>query len=148
MLVAHTTSHERSQHAFKINISFGLILQNISDGSYRYFVPYRNKMLFMFPQVINRNDVEKLRRLLSDLDLSNYFQKAKPNSKWKLVAVVNCFYQVFKMGFPIGISQPLPDYIIHSKSIRIIQLLELLATSMFWKMRCKTKGCCTNYLTG
>ena len=110
--------YERSQHTFKINISFGLILQNISDGSYRYFVPYRNEMLFLFPQVINnRNDIEKLRRLLSDLDLSNYFQKAKPNSKWKPVAVVNCFYQVFKMGFPIGMSQPLPDYIKHSKSI-------------------------------
>ena len=69
-------------------------------------------MLFMFPQVINnRNDVEKPRRLLSDLDLSKYFQKAKPNSRWKPVAVVNCFYQVFKMGFPIGMSQPLPLYI-------------------------------------
>ena len=110
--------YERSQHAFKLNISFGLILQNISDGSYRYFVPYRNEMLFMFPQVINnRNDIEKLCKLLSDLDLSNYFQKAKPNSKWKPVAVVNCYYQVFKMGFPIGMSQCLPNYITNSKSI-------------------------------
>ena len=75
-------------------------------------------MLFMFPQVINnRNDIEKLRRLLSDLDPSNYFQKAKPNSKWKPVAVVNCYYQVFKMGFPIGSSRELPEYITHSKSI-------------------------------
>ena len=109
--------YEHSQYAFKVNISFGLILQNISDNSYRYFVPYTNEMLFLFLQVIsNRSDVEKLRGLLSNFDLSNYFQKAKPDSKWKPVAVVNCFYQVFKMIFPIGMSGPLPDYITLSKS--------------------------------
>ena len=35
-----------NQHAFRINLHFGLILQNTETGEYRYFVPYYNENLF------------------------------------------------------------------------------------------------------
>ncbi|XP_060570376.1 uncharacterized protein LOC132728723 [Ruditapes philippinarum] len=109
---------EHSAHSFKVNLSFGLILQNVETGIYRYFVPYYTDGLFLFPQLIsNRNDIEKLRKRLSELDISNYFQKQRPNSKWKPVFVTNVLYHVHKTSFPLGMSQPLPDYIVKSKSI-------------------------------
>jgi hypothetical protein len=109
---------EHSAHSFKVNLSFGLILQNVETGIYRYFVPYYTDGLFLFPQLIsNRNDIEKLRKRLSELDISNYFQKQRPNSKWKPVFVTNVLYHVHKTSFPLGMSQPLPDYIVKSKSL-------------------------------
>ena len=34
--------YQRSTHAFKINLSFGIILINIDNGEYRYFKAYDN----------------------------------------------------------------------------------------------------------
>ncbi|KAL4226296.1 hypothetical protein ACF0H5_014279 [Mactra antiquata] len=107
-----------SQTSFKINLSFGLILQNIVNHNYRYFSPHFTDGLFLFPQAINnREDVERLRSRLAALDLSSYFQKQKPNSKWKPVAITNVLFVVYKTSFPLGLSQPLPAYIKNSKSI-------------------------------
>ena len=109
---------ERSQNAFKVNVSFGLILQHVENGSYRYFSPHYTDSVFLFPQLIHsRSDVESLRNRLAELDIPNYFQKQRPDSKWKPVCVTNVLYNVFKLSFPLGTSKPLPGYITKSKSI-------------------------------
>ncbi|XP_060578349.1 metacaspase-2-like [Ruditapes philippinarum] len=109
---------ERSQTAFKINISFGLILQHVESEEYRYFSAHYTDKIFLFPQLINnRKDIEMLLLRLSKLDIPNYFHKQKPNSKWRPVFISNVLYNVNNTSFPLGLSQPLPKYILHSKSI-------------------------------
>lgn len=110
--------YDLRQSAFKINISLGLILQNVETGVFRFFVPYHNESIFLFPQLIsNRNDIDKIRKKLAALDILNYFQKQRPSTKWKPVMITNVLYQVYKTGFPLGLGQPLPAYITNSKSI-------------------------------
>ena len=44
----------RQQRAFRLNLVFGMILQNRETGRYRYFVPYRNNGIFERPLYISR----------------------------------------------------------------------------------------------
>ena len=100
---------ERPQNAFKIDLSFGPILQNINTQIYRYFASHYTDGLFLFPQLISsRQDIENLRLQLAKLDLSTYFHKQKPNSEWTPVVITNVLYVVYKTSFPKGLSQPLP----------------------------------------
>ena len=99
------------QNAFKINLSFGLILQNIETRKYRYFVPYRNENLFNAPMLIrNRNDLNQLRFRLQGMDIVTYALKQRPDTKFKPVLVTNIVYSVYRTSFPLGISQGLPGY--------------------------------------
>ena len=40
-------------HAFWINFSFGMILQNTETGEYRYYIPYFNNKMLQFPFTIS-----------------------------------------------------------------------------------------------
>ena len=57
--------YEIQQHAFRLNLHFGLILVNTETGEYRYFVPHENEALFPRPIYISRrHDLTKLRNRL------------------------------------------------------------------------------------
>ena len=70
---------------YKINLALGMILRHANTGEFRYFIPYRNEMLFDTPYVISRR--ANLRRLLlrlKKIDIKSYIERQRPNSKWNL----------------------------------------------------------------
>ena len=104
--------------SFKLNLSFGVILENIETGEFRYFRAYSNDPLFQTPiHISKREDLSKLRERLSELDITHYVMKARPNTHWRPALVTNVRFYVTNTGFPLGSPQVLPDYVRNSKSI-------------------------------
>ena len=110
--------YSESDFCFKINISLGIILQEITQGTYRYFVPYHNETLLSVPMYIrNRRGLDRLRLRLSQLDIGEYARRQRPNTKWKPVMLTNIVYHVYKTSYPLGQTNGLPKFIKKSKSI-------------------------------
>lgn len=109
--------HNQQSESYKINVSYGLILQNVETEEYRYFIPYRNSTLFDSPQrVNNHHQLNSLKEKMSDGDIENYFIKNRPNTKWKVVLITNVTYFVTKVGYLLG-KGFLPDYIKNKMSV-------------------------------
>ena len=68
--------YSENVNAFKINLSFGLILANVETGDLRYFAPYSNEQLFHLPLLIsNRGSMESFERRLRELDIIHYIMR-------------------------------------------------------------------------
>jgi hypothetical protein len=103
--------------SFKINLTFGLILQNRETKEYRYFKPYKNEEVFPRPvYVTNRDDLKKLEMRLKEMDVNSYVLNQRPNSKYIPTLVTNVKWWVSHTNYPLGLGL-LPDYIRNMKSI-------------------------------
>ena len=97
--------------AFKINLSLGIILQNLEDNDFRYFVPYDNTALLDHPHTIARlDDLSRLERKLSSLNLEDYIHEQRENSQWKPHVITNVNFYVYRLAYPLG-EGFLPNYI-------------------------------------
>ena len=115
--------YRASQSAFRINITFGFILKNIEDGSYRYFYAHNNEGVFSSPFTIsNADDVLQLFRKINQLDILQSIYKLRPNTKWKVHTLTNIRYVVFKMidkNLGVGV---VPDYIKRKQCINSLDI--------------------------
>ena len=110
--------YDRQQHAFRLNLHFGLILVNTETGEYRYFIPSSNETLFPRPIYISRHlDLTKLQKRLQRFNVVDYILQQRPNTKWKPVLVTNVHFNLFHLNYLLGTPDGLPDYIKSSKSI-------------------------------
>ena len=97
----HIFEHE--DHAFRLNVSLGMILRDVSDNSYRYFIPYTNEQVFPVNEVVsNRRDLARVITRLRDLDLRAYVNNLKPKSSLKPFYVTNINYYVYPTDYPLG----------------------------------------------
>ena len=113
---------ECEEHAFRLNLSFGIILRHVTSGEYKYYAPYYNSMVFDHPKRINhRRDLDGFIDALEDLDLQQYLMKSTDtNTKWEKVFVTNVNYMVYRTGFPIGKptgAKGVDDFIINKQCI-------------------------------
>ena len=109
--------YDDQNQTFKLNLSFGSILQHVETGDYRYFKAYSNYPLLDLPiSISNRLDLEKVQDHLNELDLTAYISKDRPDTKWRLVLITNVRFYITSTGFPLGQGE-LPGYIKNSKSI-------------------------------
>jgi hypothetical protein len=91
--------YNTQEEAFRVNISMGLILRDIDQGSYRYFIPAHNSTFFDFPIVISsRRDLQKLRHELQNLDLEKYVRHNRPNTKLQPHFITNINFYVTNIG--------------------------------------------------
>ena len=90
-------------HAFRIDFSFGMILQNTETGEYRYYIPYFNNKILQFPFTIsNRNSIRFLMFKLARLDIIQAARAVRPSTLWTLAFITNIQYVIFKTQFPLG----------------------------------------------
>ena len=74
--------YDRQQHAFRLNLQFGIILVNRETDEYRYFRPFTNESLFTRPIYISRRqDLIKLKERLDRLNVMDYILKQRPDTK-------------------------------------------------------------------
>ena len=100
------------EHAFRINFSFGMILQNTETGEYRYYIPYFNNKILHFPFTIsNRNSIRFLMLKLARLDIIQQARAVRPSTLWTLAFITNIQYVVFKTQFPLGQVDNLPNFL-------------------------------------
>ena len=89
--------------SFKVNLSYGVILQHLVSGEYRYFVPHTNSDVFERPQTVsNPSSVVKLSKLLQTFSLEDQVLLQRPDTKWKPVLITNVTYTVYRTSFPLG----------------------------------------------
>ncbi|KAL4233639.1 hypothetical protein ACF0H5_008321 [Mactra antiquata] len=107
------------QFSFKINMSFGLILQHNRSGQFRYFIPYYNQNIFNIPVLIsNRQDIMLLREKLSEIDITTYMLRQRENTEWKPLCITNVVADIYRTAFALGNTPTrLPDYIKLRKTI-------------------------------
>ncbi|KAJ8298574.1 hypothetical protein KUTeg_022634 [Tegillarca granosa] len=109
--------YEDQQHAFKLNFSFGVILQNRETGEYRYFTSYTNNVVLQSPMFISRR--ANLRRLylhLRRLDILSELLATRPDTKWVPVLLTNVQFFIFSTFYPVG-NGNLPQYLIEKRSM-------------------------------
>ena len=65
--------YDRQNHAFKLNLIFGLILKNTETGTYRYFKPYTKEYVFDRPMYISiRKDLKKIKSKFQQMNITTY----------------------------------------------------------------------------
>ena len=110
--------YENQARAFKVNIAFGYIMQNIETKEYRYFKIYENQNILPRPFLIHKNkDIQKLKNYLKQIDIVNLLLVQRENTKWKLFLLTNVMYSVSSLDFVLGQTCNLPDYIKSKKNI-------------------------------
>ena len=98
-----TQIYKDQQNAFRINFSFGMILQNTETGEYRYYIPYFNNKILHFPFTIsNRNSIRFIMFKLSKLNIIEQATAVRPSTAWTLAFITNIQYVVFKTDFLLG----------------------------------------------
>ncbi|KAJ8319270.1 hypothetical protein KUTeg_004361 [Tegillarca granosa] len=109
--------YRREQHAFRLNLVFGVILQNRETLSYRYFRPYNNYTVLDTPIYISRKeDLRKLFLRLSRMDITTHLLRNRPDTKWIPVLLTNVVFTIYSTHYPLG-SGIVPDYLRNNHAI-------------------------------
>ena len=109
---------ETQVNAFKLNLSFGLILKNSQTNKLRYFIPHNNETLFNASAAVStRNDLERVMRRIKSIDVHDHLQNSKDNSEWKVQMITNVNYNVTPTNYPLGSPIPLPDFVVNKHCI-------------------------------
>ena len=86
--------YQQQDHAFKMNLSFGVILRNRETGEYRYFRPFYNDSVLDRPLYISkRRDLRTLTLKLRRMDLFTLLLQQRPDTKW--IPVTNFRFTAF-----------------------------------------------------
>lgn len=112
---------------FKINCSFGSLLQNIENGRYRYWHSSENNfLLFDKPSLItNENEYRAFVADLLDRDVNSVALLNRDNTKWKLRFVTNiCIFVYRILDIPLGRSKKLlPSFVRTNKGMSHINAI-------------------------
>ena len=114
---------DSQDNAFRINLSIGMILQDITDGSFRYFIPYSNDFVLPVNEVIsNRRDLNRVISKFENLDMRYYVNTLRPKSSLKPFYVTNLAFYVYNTNYPLGCSNiALPEKL---KRLKCIMCME------------------------
>ena len=83
------------RHQFKVNCSFGCMLENIETGNYRYWHSSQNNyLMFDKPvQIKNYKEYNKFIKQVLTTDIESMVSSNRENTKWHLRSVTNlCLY--------------------------------------------------------
>ena len=108
------------RYRFKVNCSFGCILENIETGKFRYWHSSQNNyLLFTQPQQIqNEQQYNAFIQKVLDSDIESIASINRENTKWKVRAITNiCLYFFRMMEIPIGSKIHLPLFILKNRGL-------------------------------
>jgi hypothetical protein len=105
-------------NSYKVNISVGLILQEKSSNTTRYFKAAPNLTLLTYPlHIWNIHSLERSISKLLEMDINEYIKHFRPDSGYVVKFVTNLEYYVYDGGYVLGKEDNLPAYLRNSKSI-------------------------------
>ena len=105
---------------FKLNLSFGFVLINNDTEEMQYHhSSANNNRVFEAPFLVrNREDLQQAHSALENLDVFEWAQQQRPNSKWIVMDITNAIFYVTKLrDHPIGHSTCLPKYVLENPAI-------------------------------
>ena len=112
------TIYQKQSKTFKVNLSVGLILKNITDKTLRYFTPGSNMFLLEYPEpVTNIKTLEKPVKKLQNDALIEKIRYMRPNSNYRVKYITQISYYIYLSEFPLGALVKIPDYITKNRSV-------------------------------
>ena len=103
------------RHAYKLELSAGVILRNTKTGKLKFFRPHANAYLLNAPlPVYDRRSLEDAKRYLRSLDIDGMIRNLRPSSDYSVVFITNLEWHSWLTDFALGASHklsPLPNYI-------------------------------------
>ena len=118
--IAHATENifQHQTNAFKINLSFSLILQHRETGEFQYHYASNNNQLLNSPSLIrNQQDLENPLDHLAAKDFPSHLKDQRPNTKWVIERIVSLGIHLVMTTYPLGKPPHLPDYIKNNRFI-------------------------------
>jgi hypothetical protein len=96
--------YREENRAFKMNISFGIILRNIETGKYRYYKPYTNDSVLAEPILVSKTpDLNHIRQNLEEMDILSFLLRQRPSTKFEVSLLSNIQYFTFAyLDFNLG----------------------------------------------
>ena len=107
-------------YRFKVNVSFGFILQHVETGEMRYYHSSHNqRRVLEEPRLINnQEDFDIFIEDILQEDILEWVRQQHESTKWVVVYVTNMTVFVNKIeDHPIGSETKLPAYIKNNKAI-------------------------------
>ena len=103
--------------AYKVNISMSYLLHDTEMNSYRIFYAEKNNYILEKPYMVSdQTDIENLKKKLCELDLPESVCD-RPSTKYRVVAILNIVFDIFKLNFVFGEGEQLPLYITNKSSV-------------------------------
>lgn len=105
--------------AFKLNVSFGFVLQDVLTSQFVYYYASRNNRLFDKPILMrDLSDIERFKKAFDKEDLLEYCRQQRPNTKFIVRCITNAYFYVDKLKLhPIGSATALPNFVKNKKSV-------------------------------
>jgi hypothetical protein len=98
-----TEIYNKEKNTFKLNFSFGMILQHVETQKYRFYYPHSNSDVLVVPFTFTQyGDLKQFRNMIYDQDFWGYMNKISGDTKWKVRMVCNIRYRVSKTSFVLG----------------------------------------------
>ena len=111
------------RNAFKINLAFGFILNNVEMGEKRYYYPSQNGLIFDHPLVVaDEANLERVLQRVGKTDWLEYVRQQKPSSKWHIANVT--FHLNPMEDRPIGhgkITGHLPKWLVENQGLDALE---------------------------
>jgi hypothetical protein len=112
-----TEIYNKEKHSFKLNFSFGMILQHVETQEYRFYYPHSNSDVLVVPFLFTQSDdLKQFHNMMYDQDFWGYVNKISGSTKWVVRMVCNVRYRISKTSFVLG-QGDLPPYVNKSKAI-------------------------------
>ena len=110
---------QKEQNAFKITLSFGLVLQHIETGVYTYYTAWLNNISAALFRIDRKEDIYDYLTILESSNMLERLMAYSDSTKLKIQYISNVTYIVFRTGYPIGAMAgvELPQYLADHKSI-------------------------------
>ena len=114
------------KNAFKINLAFGFILNNVETREKRYYYPSQNGFIFDQPLVVaDEADLYRVLQLVGETDLLDYVRQQKPNIKWLIALHTNAAFHLYPIDDrPIGrgnITGQLPTWPVENRGLDALE---------------------------
>ena len=109
------------KNAYKLNLSFGFILQQIETKELRYYYPQENDQAFKLPAVVtSERDLTPLINRISNIDVINHIAQERPTTKWVVFKLCNVRYSLFNQNYTLGAGHIFPEFIKSNKYIETL----------------------------
>ena len=105
--------------AFRISLSFGLVLKHVETGEYKYYTAWLNNLSTTLFRISLVEDAYDYMEVLESTNLLEKMMSRSASTKWKVQFVSNVTFIVFRTEYPIGAMQcvELPAFLLNSKSV-------------------------------
>ena len=113
--------YQKSDKAYKLELTAGVILKDTTDGSLRYFRPEANAYLLDQPlPIVDKKSMEAATQHLKSLNIDDLIRSFRPSTKYVVLYVTQLEWHAWKTNFALGARlnpNDMPWFIKRRKSI-------------------------------